>query len=235
MDYTKFNVEDFASNDSFINWVNKKDPEAERFWMGFVLAHPEMTPKIDKARALIINLNRAEDIPPDLKQIDLIWQQIQDRVEGAQTFATHNKKNSHLKYLWLSLAGLLLICMAIWYTAIPQKKSDSPDLELYSYQKTTPDYVERVNESGHVLKIQLDDGTVVNLENNSRLKYKRSYENDSSRDVYMLGEAFFTVTKNPFKPFIVHSNEVFTEVLGTSFRVKAREDEENVEIGRAHV
>ncbi|HEY9489573.1 MAG TPA: FecR domain-containing protein, partial [Chryseosolibacter sp.] len=58
----------------------------------------------------------------------------------------------------------------------------------------------------------------------SRLKYKEHYQGAALREVYLKGEAFFQVAKNPTQPFLVHSNEVVTRVLGTSFRVKAPDD-----------
>jgi transmembrane sensor len=48
--------------------------------------------------------------------------------------------------------------------------------------------------------------------------------------VYLSGEAFFTVSKNRRRPFVVYSNELVTKVLGTSFIVKAFEDARQVEV-----
>jgi hypothetical protein len=38
--------------------------------------------------------------------------------------------------------------------------------------------------------------------------------------VYLEGEALFTVSKNPNRPFFVYNNQIVTQVLGTSFTVQ---------------
>ncbi len=60
MDYTKFNVEDFASNESFIDWVNQSDPEAVKYWDLYISTHPEIRDTVEKARILVLNLKLAE-------------------------------------------------------------------------------------------------------------------------------------------------------------------------------
>ena len=46
------------------------------------------------------------------------------------------------------------------------------------------------------------------------------------REVYLQGEAFFEVTKNAEKPFIVYSDDVVTKVLGTSFNILCDDSDE---------
>jgi hypothetical protein len=111
-------------------------------------------------------------------------------------------------------------------------KNDKVDADFHNhdYENIQQDYVEQINETGKVLNITLADGTIVRLENQSRLKYKAGYDNDSTREVYLVGNAFFDVAKNPYRPFIVHSEEVLTKVLGTSFYVHAPEDSEKITV-----
>jgi transmembrane sensor len=70
-------------------------------------------------------------------------------------------------------------------------------------------------------KVQLADGTLVWLQQNSSLVCDKAF-NHSRRDVYLQGEAFFSVRRNEAKPFRVHVGTLVTEVLGTSFRIKPR-------------
>lgn len=70
--------------------------------------------------------------------------------------------------------------------------------------------------------ITLPDGSTVYMNGGSRLKIQSSEFNKKQREVWLdEGEAFFQVTKNPQKPFIVHSRHLNTVVKGTSFNVKA--------------
>lgn len=50
------------------------------------------------------------------------------------------------------------------------------------------------------------------------------------REVQLTGEAFFDVVKDPGRPFYVYSNNVTTKVLGTSFTVKAFDDNRTIEV-----
>ncbi|WP_373549259.1 FecR family protein [Haliscomenobacter sp.] len=76
-------------------------------------------------------------------------------------------------------------------------------------------------------KITLADGSLVVLKPGSSLIYNKNF-NKTKRELHLHGEAFFDVTKNPQKPFIVHAGKLTAEVLGTSFSIKNAEDSKNV-------
>ena len=72
----------------------------------------------------------------------------------------------------------------------------------------------------------LEDGTHVTLEPGSRLNVSAEFA-VSAREVHLEGEAYFEVTRDTLRPFLVHASGVTARVLGTSFRVKAfREDKD---------
>jgi transmembrane sensor len=66
----------------------------------------------------------------------------------------------------------------------------------------------------------LSDGTKVWLNAGSSLTYDTAY-NRVVREVSLTGEAFFDVTKNKTKPFIIHTAKFDIKVLGTEFNVKS--------------
>lgn len=76
------------------------------------------------------------------------------------------------------------------------------------------------NIRGTRSQIKLADGTSVWLNADSELKYPLRFKGNT-REVYLKGEAFFDVTPNAEKPFIVHTETMNINVLGTSFNVKA--------------
>lgn len=73
---------------------------------------------------------------------------------------------------------------------------------------------------GNRSKIRLSDGTLVWLNSGSRLIYPSAFTG-KTREVLLLGEAFFDVHKNPEQPFIVKVNSLDIKVLGTRFNVSA--------------
>lgn len=71
-------------------------------------------------------------------------------------------------------------------------------------------------------KITLPDGSVVLLNGGTTLRIRKTEYNRARRELWLdEGEAFFEVTKNPEKPFIVHTPKLTTVVKGTSFNIKA--------------
>ena len=70
-------------------------------------------------------------------------------------------------------------------------------------------------------KTTLPDGTVVWLNSDSKLSYNSNIGQNSTRIVYLTGEAFFDVAHHNNRPFIVRTSKISVNVLGTAFNVKA--------------
>ncbi|MDF2456481.1 MAG: hypothetical protein K0R51_2474 [Cytophagaceae bacterium] len=86
-----------------------------------------------------------------------------------------------------------------------------------------PRIVKRTAENGDVF--YLPDSSMVWLNKHSSLSYSTSFDG-KERVVFLKGEAFFDVKRNPSQPFIIHAEETTTKVLGTSFDLKAYEGED---------
>ncbi len=80
-------------------------------------------------------------------------------------------------------------------------------------------------EPGRRASIQLTDGTQVRLNVDSRLTVSPAY-NGSRREVTLEGEAFFDVSRDTTRPFIISTGKATVQVLGTSFNVRANRQEE---------
>jgi ferric-dicitrate binding protein FerR (iron transport regulator) len=74
----------------------------------------------------------------------------------------------------------------------------------------------------------LSDGTHITLNADSRLKYPSAFDG-KTREVYLTGEAFFDVQKDPEHPFIIHTNKINIKVLGTEFNVRCYPDDPSME------
>ncbi|UYQ94419.1 DUF4974 domain-containing protein [Chitinophaga horti] len=96
---------------------------------------------------------------------------------------------------------------------------------LYTrYSSQPPDtasaaLIETVAKPGAKSRLLLPDGTVIWLNSGSRISYPSSFS-DTSREVEIEGEAYFEVTKDPKRPFIVRTRDMQLQVLGTAFNVK---------------
>jgi ferric-dicitrate binding protein FerR (iron transport regulator) len=67
---------------------------------------------------------------------------------------------------------------------------------------------------------RLPDGSTVILRANSKLDYLQT-DGGKTREVRLTGEAYFDIAKDPARPFIIHTGDIQTTVLGTAFDVMA--------------
>jgi transmembrane sensor len=80
-----------------------------------------------------------------------------------------------------------------------------------------------------IQELKLSEGSKVTVNSNSKLTYPKRFQKDK-REVELSGEAFFEVSKDPNRPFIIHAGELQVEVLGTSFNVRAYENQNEIEV-----
>ncbi|MFA4851711.1 MAG: FecR domain-containing protein [Bacteroidales bacterium] len=77
---------------------------------------------------------------------------------------------------------------------------------------------------------KLPDGTSVTLNKGSSIEYPENFEADDKRTVTLKGEAYFNVTPDKTKPFIIAAEDIRVEVLGTSFYVSTDAAKGRVEV-----
>lgn len=94
---------------------------------------------------------------------------------------------------------------------------------------STPLFNTMQTPRGRQFQLTLPDGTRVWLNAMSSIRFPVSFPGNT-REVSITGEAYLEVAKDAGKPFIVRSNGITTEVLGTSFNVNAYEDEDATRI-----
>jgi transmembrane sensor len=86
-----------------------------------------------------------------------------------------------------------------------------------------------VTKNGNRTKVVLPDGSQVWLNAGSNLDYNISVFNEDVREVTLNGEAYFDVTKNAEKPFIIHTKKMDVTVIGTSFNIRSYNNEKTAE------
>ena len=86
-----------------------------------------------------------------------------------------------------------------------------------------------VTKNGNRTKIVLPDGSQVWLNAGSKLDYNNFVFNKDLREVTLDGEAYFDVTKNAEKPFIIHTKKMDVKVIGTAFNIRSYNDERTAE------
>jgi len=126
------------------------------------------------------------------------------------------KRNTFRSYrLWLRIAASVVLLSALavlWYKSKPHSGLKTETFLVRD--------IEAKAQYGQVLKVTLADSSTVWLNAGSRLRYPEKFEG-RTRELDLEGEAFFEVTHRKNQPFIVHSGKLNTQVLGTSFNIKA--------------
>lgn len=122
---------------------------------------------------------------------------------------------SKRKRIVFSFAALLILAASPFYYFSKKKQLEAPSEAISSV----------VTKNGNRTKIVLPDGSQVWLNAGSNLDYNNSTFNKDLREVSLNGEAYFDVTKNEAKPFIIHTKKMDVKVVGTSFNVRSYNDE----------
>ncbi|MDR1369756.1 MAG: DUF4974 domain-containing protein [Dysgonamonadaceae bacterium] len=155
---------------------------------------------------------------PEKEVEDRIWLKLREQIrsEPANASSTPVQHIVWKKYLHIAASILIpLLCIGLGYFYSESKPGQSDN-------RTTVQV-----ETGQKAKMQLPDGTDVWLNSAGSLTYDGTY-NKKERVVYLQGEAYFEVSKNKARPFIVKANDISIEALGTSFDVKAYPDDNYV-------
>jgi len=108
-------------------------------------------------------------------------------------------------------ASIIGIAGAVILFAVLTKKKQSPH---------TIAIIRQTEQT--ILNDTLPDGSIAILNNHSLLQYPHQFT--GNREVQLTGEAFFNVTPNASRPFIISAGPVHIKVTGTSFNVRRGAD-----------
>lgn len=244
MNYNHYQLRDFLNDDSFIRWVLFQ--QNDTFWQNFTADYPHLTLPLSDARRLVLKINETEQTELPTLDEKAVWSKIKLIMDEAEPLPVHAQPDStpvrrlwsRPAWQWAAAALVVLVGTGGWFWMQQQTHQPIGYQELIATVDTPDALIEKVNEGDSTLSVRLADGSTVSLAKNSRLSYPRQFDKNN-RTVYLSGEAFFEVTKDPAKPFFVYANEVVTKVLGTSFNVRAFEQDKqvlvNVRTGRVSV
>ncbi|MEG0462519.1 MULTISPECIES: FecR family protein [Bacteroides] len=129
---------------------------------------------------------------------------------------------SILKVEWLKMVGVMLLTLSISYFYQQYKQSLYPQsMNIVSVP------------AGQRANVTLPDGSNVWLNARTTIQYANSF-NDNERVVILKGEAYFDITKDEKRPFVVQTEKYNVEVLGTQFNVSAYPGHEEFETALMH-
>lgn len=226
MNYSKFTTQDFLMDPSFVQWA--REGRNDDFWQTFIAENPFKSEEIEQARLFVNAVKSVPLFELDVESQELLWERVEHKIEAETPVVTIPL----LGKTWWAAACILMIAGWIGWQTIEKNNSNHVTYEKLITATNTKksDLIEYVNNTNRVLPVNLPDGSSVSLKKGSRLAYFKNRFGTTKREVFMSGEAFFEITKNPKIPFIVYANELITKVLGTSFTVSAYPNDKHVNV-----
>ncbi len=229
MEYKFFQIQDFIKDDAFISWV--KYGENDAFFQAFLLDNPDKQTVISEASYFIKKVAEADKLRQPTISQSKVWTAISDNLENDSESSQPSLLSKLYATKWVKISWAAAACLVFGFGLKVFLSNNNPKkisyTELVATAEKQTKLIEKVNDSNAPLSIKLEDGSIITLAKNAKLSYPRHFE-PNKRQVFLSGEAFFEITKNPQKPFFVYSNEVITKVLGTSFTIQAFEDASEV-------
>lgn len=187
---------------------NPKEMEWLENWMDESPGNRKIIQKSTKAWE-----NSKNRIPPEVVSEDKL--NVQFNVRKLSSLQLTRTRKQLLIYKVAAILAIPLTFAISWYFL--------SHLENLSKE---PLYSSVIAPKGHISKCVLPDGTEVWVNTGSTLTYNTSSFNEKLREVNLVGEAYFEVTKNKVKPFKVVTPLANINVTGTSFNVKAYSEDE---------
>lgn len=115
-----------------------------------------------------------------------------------------------------AVAVPLLAC-GLWLVLGTQQNERTRRLSHMQSKQTTASVMQELAvPTGQTLSLTLPDGTRMMANSRTRVRYPKPFTG-KTRDVYIIGEAYFEVAHNKNRPFVVHAQGFSVRVLGTRF------------------
>lgn len=135
---------------------------------------------------------------------DVVYDKLWQRIMNSDTIIMG--VSSVWKYASIAASIALLIVSSFLYKIYTEPRSLA--------------YMEVATMVGSKTRVLLPDSTIVWLNGNSYIRYPEVFD-QNTRQIELIGEAFFDVTENKEKPFIVNLEGMHVQVLGTEFNILA--------------
>ncbi|WP_420150711.1 FecR family protein [Spirosoma sp.] len=213
--YELYTLDEFLKDDWFREWVMNPTQATESFWNDWLRLNPDKQPIVDQARALL----RALEMPHrSVSKAD-----IAEAVDA--TFARLQQEPRYVvrtlpqrQWGWAAVAVLLLTGLGSYFFFYSQTSTKNAT-SVAATSAPAGELLTQINDSQQAKRLLLPDGSYVTLSPAASLSYPGKF-NGNERRTYLKGDAFFEITRNPAKPFLVVTDKLVTRVLGTSFWVK---------------
>lgn len=194
---------------------NKCDPAERDTVLHYLDNHPEAMEKFFPMKDWdIVN---ADALPEDMSK------EILEHI--TKEIFTEQKSGHVLLFRYLSraiAAAILLAIVSVIPLLLHERQKNSGIKKTIAIHQAVSNadslWIKKENNTKKNLTILLPDGSAVQLEGNSFIKYQQVFGVEK-REIWLKGKAFFKVSKEKGKAFTVYTQSLNTTALGTSFHI----------------
>jgi transmembrane sensor len=230
IDYTNFNASELAQDEDFINWVKYPDRNSALnvYLNSWIAQNPAKKEIVEEAKLLICAVVGEKQYAITEERKHELWARIDETVSVNSTTKPPKRVSRILSWYSVAATISLIVLLGVW-------QSQRNDDEFFGGSKHGLSYsagnelIKFSNDGDKAYTLKLNDGSRITLQPNSEVRYPENFL-ANRRDVYLSGEAFFEVSRDPKRPFSVYANELVTQVLGTSFNIRAYKKESNITV-----
>lgn len=202
-------VQDFLEDKSFCVWATDQSKDTTGKWANWLELNSDKLPLVQQAALIVIGPTfefREPAVAPELVTGEL--EKLKARIKQQPANLKSTSIKTSRKPLRLVAFSSLRIAASIAVIAV---------VSFLLWQFAANPMVEHQTQYGQQTTVVLPDSTLVELNANSKLTYRKR----NPRRVWLDGEAYFEVKKKPSTGanFEVITNDLTVEVLGTAFNV----------------
>jgi len=158
---------------------------------------------------------------------EAIWQQIQLKTIKRTAEVVEMKWYKRKAVRSIAVAASIILVIGLTIVLFTNNKPvRQPDTAVTGNDTISLVHHE-VNTTGKEKRIELSDGSLILLANNSEVIYRQPFD-EMSREIRLIGKAYFKVAKDTTRPFSVISGEISTTALGTEFTVTAFKESKQI-------
>jgi transmembrane sensor len=172
------------------------------------------------------NQNLCAEAFAALDKLSLRWAEEQIN-EKFHSLNINQSRTVNFRILMPWLAALL--CVVIGVSFFVFRNDINGNFAEKSVIKSDDGLIEKINRSENPMLVLLEDGSSLLLNSGGKVSYPSKFDDDK-REVYLEGEAFFEVSKDPQRPFFVYANDMVAKVLGTSFTMRSLPGGKDIEL-----
>lgn len=144
--------------------------------------------------------------------IEKLWKETSQQLLGEAKVVKMEPKRNYSAWLGIAAAAILLLIASFLY-----------------FQQTNSSQNFYAQSKEEIKEVALSDGSQITLNQSSSLTFTAA-DQAGERRIELEGDAFFDVARDTAHPFVVHTQDIVVEVLGTSFYVDSRKDQDEIQV-----